>query len=229
MIGYRYRPPAPSRRFGRPVVDLSLTVAADGPATVATLGPTGTSSEAAAGFLIHRVLREGGEDTPSGASGGQARIALRESYEEAHRLVLDREADLLVVANAYAQISRFYMDPRLRLAGAFVLDTPLYGLASRPDRRPAGPVRVATHPAPEPLIEELMPAGCRLATVVIAGSTSLAAAMADRGEVDLALTTELAAKVSGLDFVSRSRAIRMLWSVFAPALARTDTAPQSRA
>jgi hypothetical protein len=229
MIGYRYKPPAPSRRFGRPVVDLSLTAAADGPTTVATLGPTGTSSEAAAGFLIDRVLGEAGEDTAPTASGGQARIALRETYEKAHRLLLDREADLLLVANAYAQISRFYMDPRLRLAGAFVLDTPQYGLAARADRRPAGPVTVATHPAPEPLIEELMPAGCQVDTVVTAASTSLAAAMADRGEVDLALTTELAAEVSGLGFVSRSRAIRMLWSVFALAPARTDTVPQPRA
>lgn len=229
MIGYRYRPPAPSRRFGRPVVDLLLTASVAGPPTVATLGPTGTSSETAAGFLLDEVLGETAGDSALDTPGGATRIALRDTYEEAHRLVLDREADLLVVANAYAQISRFYMDPRLRLAGAFVLDTPQYGLAARPGRRPAGPVRVATHPAPEPLIEELMPAGCRLDAVVSATSTSLAAAMADRGEVDLALTTELAAKATGLDFVSRSRAIRMLWSVFAPAPARTDTVAESRA
>ncbi|MCX5415805.1 hypothetical protein [Streptomyces sp. NBC_00059] len=194
-------------------MDLEFTALAGTSVTVATLGPSGTSSEVAAGFLIDRVLGTG-EDAR--AERKESTVALRESYEDAHGLVRCGEADLLIVANAYAHISRFYMDPRLHLAGAFVLDTPLYGLAARADRPPAGGVTVATHPAPEPLIKELMPAGCRLDQVVTAGSTSLAAAMADRGEVDLALTTELAAEVSGLGFISRSRAIRMLWSVFAP-------------
>ncbi|WP_457033524.1 hypothetical protein [Kitasatospora sp. P5_F3] len=212
MTGYRYRTPAASGRFGPPVVDIALTPLSYGPVTVSTLGPSGTSSEAAAGFLLDRLLADG---AGPGKGRGGPRIALRDSYEEAYHLVLKEEADLLLVANAYARISTFYMDPRLRLAGAFVLDTPQYGLATRPGRRPRGSVTVATHPAPEPLIEELMPAGAWAGEVVAAPSTSQAAMMADRDEVDLALTTELAAEGCGLAFVSRTRAIRMLWSVFA--------------
>jgi hypothetical protein len=73
---------------------------------------------------------------------------------------------------------------------------------------------VATHPAPEPLIDQLMPSRFRLTETIKSGSTSLAAAAVSQGEVDLALTTAPAAVRHDLFFVSGSRYIRMLWSIF---------------
>ncbi|MFT2112063.1 hypothetical protein [Marinomonas sp. 2405UD68-3] len=45
-------------------------------------------------------------------------------------------------------------------------------------------------------------------------STSAAAKAVACGEVDMALTTEIAARLNELTFISRCRSIHMLWSVF---------------
>lgn len=50
--------------------------------------------------------------------------------------------------------------------------------------------------------------------ILYAASTSAAAYQARRRETDLALTTQPAAKANELEFISRTRPIRMLWSVF---------------
>lgn len=171
-----------------------------------TLGPHGTSSEAAVGFFSKWL----GHRYP----GSRVQVNLSDSYEHARSRMDEHTPAALIVANAYPQIHNFYMDPRLSLVATFVFDTPLYGLVSR------GPlttrkVTVATHPAPLLLIEELLPQGLKVDSVILALSTSAAAAAAARGEVDVALTTEVAAKIHGLHFISSTRPIRMLWSVFA--------------
>jgi prephenate dehydratase len=169
--------------------------------TIATLGPPGTSSEAAAhhfGTMLPAVVQ----------------VELHDSYEQAAASLAKRQVEFVVLANAYAQASRFYMNPTFCLAGAFVLDTPAYGLAASADSPRSGQVSVATHPAPEPLIDQLMPSRYQVGEVVMAGSTSLAAAAVREGDVDLALTTAPAAVRHALTFISPSRHIRMLWSVF---------------
>lgn len=171
-----------------------------------TLGPSGTSSEAAAGFFSEWF----GHRYP----GSRVQVNLSDSYEQARSSMAEHTPRVLIVANAYPQINNFYMDPRLSLVATFVFDTPLYGLVSQ------GPLTtrklaVATHPAPMLLIEELLPHGLEVDSVVLALSTSAAAAAAARGEVDVALTTEVAANIHGLHFISSTRPIRMLWSVFA--------------
>ncbi len=176
------------------------------PLAIATLGPAGTSSEVAAEFLAER-LRRPPED--------RASIRLCDTYEQAAQMIIKRSAQLLIVANAYAGISRFYMNPQFCLAAAFVRDTPPYGLAARDDGGQLKRVRVATHPAPEPLIAELLPAEYQLDAVLLVNSTSAAAAAVRSGAADLALTTAPAASAYGLRFLSRTRTIRMLWSVFA--------------
>ncbi|WKV52727.1 hypothetical protein [Dickeya fangzhongdai] len=105
------------------------------------------------------------------------------------------------------------MDPRLKLTGTFVFDTPLYGLAIKevlPDR----PLVVASHPAPVPLIKELLPDGLNVECVVTMPSTSAAAQAVANREVDMALTTEVAVDLHRLRFISRTRPIHMLWSIF---------------
>ncbi|MEA5360326.1 hypothetical protein VA596_12335 [Amycolatopsis sp., V23-08] len=171
---------------------------------VATLGPAGTSSEQAAKFLIGRLNPD--LDEPD--------LSLLPSYEEASEAVLHGFADLLLVANAYHAVSEFYMDTRLVLAGAYHFETPLYGIATVPGRTLDGPVRIASHPAPVPLIKQLVPGHLTVTEVVLARSTSAAALAAQSGEVDAALTTQPAAEQYGLTFVSPTRPISMLWSVF---------------
>lgn len=170
---------------------------------VATLGPPGTSSQSAARHL-------------TGTASDAAPLVLTATYEQARDEVVQGRAELLVVANAYAGINAFYMDPKLRLAGAFVMDTPLYGLAVRSGRAWPGSdsVAVGSHPAPVPLIDELCPPHLTVGEVVPCISTSAAAARVARGEFHVALTTAPAAAAFGLLFVSRTRPIRMLWSVF---------------
>jgi prephenate dehydratase len=183
------------------------TVRPDSP-VIATLGPAGTSSEQAAVHL-RALLDPDGDPTEAPAD-----IQLYDSYEEAGKALATGEAGRLVVANAYAGINTFYMDPALDLAGAFVFDTPHYGIAqARGHQVPARP-RIATHPAPAALVMELLPTPYTAKELVLTMSTSAAARAARDLETDLALTTEPAAALHELEFISRTRPIRMLWSVF---------------
>ncbi|MDM8350679.1 hypothetical protein P8H27_17530 [Pseudomonas sp. sp1636] len=113
-----------------------------------TLGPNGTSSEAAAGFFSEWF----GQRYP----GSRVQLNLSDSYEHARSNMGEHTPGVLIVANAYPQIHDFYMSPRLSLVATFVFDAPLYGLASK------GPLTtrkltLASHPAPLLLIEELLP------------------------------------------------------------------------
>ena len=171
--------------------------------SIGTLGPAGTSSEQAAGLL----WRELGEGPPV--------VRLFNSYEQGADAVRDGHVSHFVVANAYRDAHGFYMDLRLSLASVFIMDTPLYGLARRPGVQdiPARPT-VASHRSPVPLIHQLMPAGLNVGDIEVMSSTSAAAQAARNRLVDLALTTEVAARNHGLEFVSATRPIRMVWSVF---------------
>ncbi|AUX93837.1 bacilysin biosynthesis protein BacA [Mixta gaviniae] len=184
-------------------MDMGLGCAVNFP--VHTLGPAGTSSEYASQFFHHWMNTH--------YSASQHPIYLNDSYELARNNVKDAQG-LLIVANAYPKINDFYMDTRLKLLATFLYDTPLYGLVAKTDL-PARPLFIASHPAPVPLIAELLPPGLQVAKVVEMASTSAAAQAVAEGEVDMALTTEIAARLHGLHFISRTRPIHMLWSVFA--------------
>ncbi len=189
---------------GGQLLDLALP-RTDDQLIIATLGPAGTSSQAAATTFAARITHE---------HGVAADTDLYETYEGASAAVLGESADLLVVANAYASVDAFYMNPDLSLAAAFVQVTPEYGIAvPRPDSVPRA-VRVATHPAPRPLIAQLLPESMSVRDVVMVHSTSAAAAATRAATVDAALTTAPAAHLHDLTFISRTRVIQMLWSVF---------------
>ncbi|MEU4769923.1 hypothetical protein AB0H12_42565 [Actinosynnema sp. NPDC023794] len=175
------------------------------PVTIGTLGPAGTSSEQAAGLASRRLA----------AADDHPRLRLFDTYEEAAGALRSGEVSHFVVANAYKSVNEFYMDTRIALAEVFVMDTPEYGLAVPDDGRevPARPV-IASHPSPVPLIMQLLPDRYTAGEIKVMSSTSLAARAAVDGATDLALTTETAARLHGLRFISRTRPIRMLWSVF---------------
>lgn len=73
---------------------------------------------------------------------------------------------------------------------------------------------IATHPAPTPLIYQLLPEDFGIKEIVNRLSTSASALAVVNDEVHAALTTAKAADAYGLNFISATRPIRMLWSVF---------------
>ncbi|MEU9806190.1 hypothetical protein [Mycobacterium sp. NPDC050853] len=186
------------------ILDIALT---PGEAmSIATLGPAGTSSEASAQHLLDWAAQD------HNARGGP--VQLFSTYEHAKEAVLTASATHLLVANAYREISKFYMDPKLKIAAAYRFNTPNYGLAKCRGAQIPSRIVVATHPSPIPLIEELLPADITVSVVVPMSSTSAAAAAVDGNEVDVALTTDIAAEIYDLEFISRTRPIEMLWTVF---------------
>lgn len=175
------------------------------PLQIATLGPQGTSSERAAYELLEVCEQD---------YGCIGEVALYPSFEEAAGSVMQGESAAVVVANAYSEVNRLYMNPRFYLAGAFVLATPDYGLVVSGKVPIPLYVSVATHPAPEALVGELAPPSFLVRQTLQAPSTSEAAKMVADGTVELALTNETSAREYGLRFISPKRPIRMLWSVF---------------
>ena len=169
---------------------------------ISTLGPSGTSSEHAARYF----LKSFGTDN--------CRILLYPSYRDAARSVSVGESEYLVVANAFHGINDFYMDPVLSVHSVFLMLTPQYGLAKRPGDFLRSQFEVISHPAPVPLIAELMPPRHKCAGIVAANSTAAAASAVENGDYDVALTTHSAAEQHNLVFFSNQRPIEMVWTVF---------------
>jgi len=84
------------------------------------LGPEGTSSEAAAQYLISQL------------SDDRVKYTLFSTYEEAYEDVISGDSNVLIVANAYKGIDKFYMSTSVQFLLSFVFQTPLYGVAARP-------------------------------------------------------------------------------------------------
>lgn len=205
-----------------PVIDLALPHPRSGSSRgIATLGPAGTSSEQSAQFLADYLSLGWRDRRPSAPP-----VSLHPRYEDAAQAVIAGESELLLVANAYHGASTFYMSTELQFAGAYLFDTPLYGIATRDGVLPGGTVSIASHPAPIPLIEQLLAGtGTTSWNVVRLNSTSAAARAAAEGEVAAALTTAPAASLHELKFATRTRPIRVLWSVFTAAERSTEHLP----
>lgn len=163
---------------------------------IATLGPPGTSSEFVARHLSDNLI-------------------LFPSYEQAEEhLHSSRQETVLLVANAYQYINKFYISAKTKPVAAFFCDTPSYVLASRLGRFqdiPRKP-RISSHRAPAHLIEEILD-GSEF-TFVEANSTSEAARMAAESAVDACITTRVACEKEGLTQLYESGVIPMLWTVF---------------
>ncbi|MCC4113751.1 hypothetical protein LLG90_00135 [Aromatoleum toluclasticum] len=164
---------------------------------IATLGPSGTSSEFAARHLTDRV-------------------ELFDSYEFAEEYVLcnPRKAAFLV-ANAYQHVNQFYISRKSEPVAAFFLDTPPYVLATRGvgiEQLPE-PVRISSHRAPAHLIRALLPDTSFI--LVETYSTGEAARMVADAEAGACLTTRLACERNKLTILQNSGTIPMLWTIFA--------------
>lgn len=170
---------------------------------VATLGPAGTSSEAAAKYFLSVVNKSG-------------QYSLYPTYEEAFQELVSGKTNFLLVANAYERIDRIYMSHEVHLLLPFIYETPLYGIAKRPGDLLSDnqPLKIATHHAPASLIPWFLTDFHYDYEVLFVKSTSEAAIKLKTGEADLCVTTENAAKEYGVTFITKTRPILMLWSVF---------------
>jgi len=140
---------------------------------------------------------------------------LGDRYEEAAQHVVMGTADLLLVANAYKGINDFYSSPHLYCA--YFFQTPLYGVAARKGWVPEPNMRysIATHHSPTVLVPWFLKDLRIEYDLVHAESTMAAAVATDTGAADLCVTNAVAVeKTPGIEFVTRTRPIRMLWSLF---------------
>lgn len=171
---------------------------------IATLGPSGTSSEASAEYLLSSLKAEHGK------------YLLFPSYEEAYESLVSGVSNVLLVANAYKGIDKFYMSKDIKFLFPFVFETPLYGVAKRPceELDTGRPLIIATHHAPSSLLPWFLADFDMNYEVLLVNSTSEAAVKLQNGDVDLCLTTENAVKKYNIEFISPTRTILMLWSVF---------------
>ncbi|MCR6104994.1 hypothetical protein HXA34_01680 [Salipaludibacillus agaradhaerens] len=174
--------------------------------TIATLGPTGTSSEAAAKYLLSFLTKS------------QGKYTLFPSFEEAYHDLVSGNANILLIANAYERIDKFYMSQDIKFLFSFVLETPLYGITKKKGEAIDNDktLKIATHHAPSSLIPWFLKGMKGDYDILLVNSTSEAAMKLQKGEVDLSLTTANAAQEYGLEFISPTRTILMLWSIFVP-------------
>jgi hypothetical protein len=170
---------------------------------VGTLGPGGTSGELAAELLWNYLC---------GDVGGPS-VKLYPTYELAEFALRAGEVTHLVVPSTHDGIHQLHADPALVLAGAFIMDSAPHGIARGRGPVPCRPV-VARHSSQSALLDQLLPDCYRPARVLDSRSTSAAAITVREGAADLALTTEPAARRHGLEFVSPTRKLRLLCSVF---------------
>ncbi|AHL73221.1 bacilysin biosynthesis protein BacA [Bacillus altitudinis MN12] len=174
--------------------------------TVNTLGPKGTSSEYAAKHFISQSTTTLGTHT---------KLSLYDTFETCIEHTLSQPLQFTLVPHAYEGIKHFYMRPDLQLLQIFRCDTPMYGLAVRPDfpfnEQMLHHLKIVSHPAPVNLIQYFIHQNAEFELV---NSTSTAAQKVRDGEFDFALTNEVARATYGLIFIRTFKSIPMSWSIF---------------
>ncbi|MBD2776525.1 LysR family transcriptional regulator [Iningainema tapete] len=178
---------------------------------VGTLGPSGSSSDYVSNYLVNQLKTE--ELTLS--------TQLFDSFIDVKEALLQDKVDHALVPHAYELINEFYMEPSFELGFIFIYPTPVYGLAKKKNTEVVlEGCRVATHPAPLPLLSKLLPSQYLAQMQVdLSPSTSDAAIQVNQGLADLAITNEKAAEAYDLEFISIYGNIRMSWSIFHKKLA----------
>jgi len=184
--------------------------------TIATLGPSGTSSEAAAEYLSKKLMNR------------SVSVKLFDSFEKSCDYSASRDDCIFLVANAYSSINAFYMNPQVKLIGSFYYSPPPYFVCCLDDYalmnkiQAGNSIKVITHPAPVMLISSLLDAfpnsDCAFqenkVEFLYAKSTSSAAIAVSKGHYDACLVNERASKLYNLKIVSPPAHFDMVWSVF---------------
>lgn len=173
---------------------------------IGTLGPSGTSSEAAAAYFIKIDEK----------NNKKYSITLLSSFQSVLHELIHGELSMALVPHAYRDINQFYINPKVALYRMFLFDTPPYGLARRRDRvLSQHSCRIVSHPAPILLLDNLLAQiGVSDYEIELVSSTSKAAEEVHENKADLALTNMNAIKKYNLVCCALYGPIRMGWSVF---------------
>jgi hypothetical protein len=172
-------------------------------ATIATLGPPGTSSHLAALLLAE-----------SYAVG----VDLFADFDDVLAALLDRRVRYALIPSAYRGSTKFHWHGELRLETYFARATPDYGIASRTGALPpgAGPITVAAMWEVRPIYHEVVPAAARERDVrwVDAVSTQHAAEIVTAGGAEAAVTNEPGTTAHELRWVARRPGAEIIWMLF---------------
>jgi len=173
---------------------------------IGTLGPSGTSSEAAVAYFIQTF-----KEQPIDYS-----ITLLSDFKSVLYELTDGDLSMVIVPHAYSKINLFYINPKVALYRMFTFETPPYGLAKR-----SGAIisqrhcRIVSHPAPVLLLNILLAQIDVIRyEIMFVNSTSKAAQEVYEGRADIALTNMNAIKKYDLFCCALYGAIQMGWSVF---------------
>lgn len=182
---------------------------------IATLGPSGTSSESAAQYMQTLL-------------GRKLDIHLFDSFELASRYTEDRSDCALLVANAYRDADYFYMNPKTSLLGSFFFRTPDYFICCKDKEELKNKlnlkkrISIVTHKAPSSRIKDLIISArnngfnfdLNNIEIEYTDATSKGAEEVSRNAFDCCLTNKSAANKYLLDVVSLPLVIEMTWAVF---------------
>ncbi len=182
---------------------------------IATFGPSGSSSEAAAKYIQDILDRK-------------LEIHLFDSFEQASTYTERHEGCALLVANAYRGSDYFYMNPKTTLLGSLYFRTPDYYICCKNKSillkklKQKERISIVTHRAPSSRLKDLNISSkdkgfkFNLDNIIIkyTESTSEGAASVYKNIFDCCLTNEISATKFMLNIVSPPLAIEMIWSVF---------------
>lgn len=178
------------------IFEQSRNIQKKGFVRIATLGPRGTCSEnTAREFASGRFLK--------------SEVVLKNNFEECINSVIRGYSDIAIVPSAFKELNEliFRNLGKIRILGSFVFNTPALVLAKGDKRKIK---RVATHPAPEVLLERIGFRGKRIRSA----SNSASALMVVGGKADACVTTEIAACDNRLKIIKNFGEIPMSWNVF---------------
>lgn len=173
---------------------------------IATLGPSGTSSE----YVTKKFIMNYFPDNLT-----SHKIILYETFEKAMGKLVEGSLNYVICPHAYHRINEFYMNPLICLVEIFQCDTPMYGIATRQDYQfkdyHLEEQVIVSHPAPLQLIRNYLGKEPQFSIV---DSTSIAAELVANKTYNIAITNEEAAKKFNLKFVHEFNKIPMSWSLF---------------
>lgn len=118
--------------------------------------------------------------------------------------------------SAYHDATSFHWDSRLELSGAFVSQTPDYGLAVHDLRCVPDRIVLATMPEVQGLFEQLAPVEVlsRRVDTVLAASTSGAAELVTRGIANMAVCNDVGRRRQGLEWFRSRPGAKIVWMAF---------------
>lgn len=173
---------------------------------VGTLGPEGTSSHFALDYLLGNEVFK----------NKNVEIKLWDDFEIVNTNLLNGEIDLMLVPNAYENITKMYWNIDLKNVLSFVLQTPGYGLAISNDVDSCkSNIKIGVCNPVKCLVDGYCKQlGIEEYDVISAKSTMDAARMCSESLVDYAVTNATSVSRMNLKFITDCFSAEVVWTLF---------------